>query len=132
MCQPLQVLEVSLSEGDIEKEHQAQLKRWKEIRGELKHKTPPRMHGAWAIMAAEPPSQQDLQQTPTIIPPPQENKEVPELKDNKKKASLRKKKTPKEIPNPYALPSDPKPLLKGSPLQESNLSISSAEQDTYL
>ncbi|XP_023658620.1 TBC1 domain family member 10A-like [Paramormyrops kingsleyae] len=126
-----EVLEVSLTEGDIEKEHQAQLKRWKEVRGELKHKTPPRMHGAWAIMAAEPPSQQDLQQTPTIQLP-QEDKEVPKQKDNKKKASLRKKKTPKEIPNPYALPSDPKPLLKASPLQESNLSISSAEQDTYL
>ncbi|KAF5899954.1 TBC1 domain family member 10A-like, partial [Clarias magur] len=62
-----EILELPVSERDIEKEHLTQLRRWKEAHGELHCKSPPRMHGARAIMTAEPPSRQDLQQKPTII-----------------------------------------------------------------
>ncbi|KAL4660393.1 TBC1 domain family member 10A isoform X1 [Arapaima gigas] len=157
-----EVLEVPITERDIEKEHNTQLKRWKETHGELTCKSPPRMHGAKAIMESEPPSHQDLRQVPTIImasplqldsstqQPKTEHKEDKTSEDkksngdkkskedkkqklSKKKNSMKNKKTSsKEIPNPYALPNDPKPLLKDSPLQESNQSLSSTEQDTYL
>ncbi|XP_018587261.2 TBC1 domain family member 10A-like isoform X2 [Scleropages formosus] len=154
-----EMLEVPISEHDIEKEHNKQLKRWKETRGELTYKSPPRMHGAKAIMEAEPPSHQDLRQAPTIILnlPLEQNSstEQPEnTEDNKdkkskdrreskkskedkkqklnKKKSAKNRKVSKEIPNPYALPSDPMPLLTDSPLHESNQSLSSTEQDTYL
>ncbi|XP_062373135.1 TBC1 domain family member 10A isoform X2 [Sardina pilchardus] len=62
-----EVIELQVSERDVEKEHLSQLRRWKESRGELHAKSPPRMHGARAIMSAEPPSRQDLRQNPTII-----------------------------------------------------------------
>ncbi|KAG7223969.1 hypothetical protein INR49_015226 [Caranx melampygus] len=62
-----EIMELSVSERDIEKEHLSQLRSWKESRGDLHCKSPPRMHGAKAIMAAEPPSRQDLRQRPTII-----------------------------------------------------------------
>ncbi|KAI1900753.1 hypothetical protein AGOR_G00053130 [Albula goreensis] len=157
-----EVLEVPVSERDIEKEHHTQLKRWKESKGELHYKSPPRMHGAKAIMTAEPPSRQDLRQNPTIIvelPPtstsadpanlqPEKEKEEKKTKEDHKEKKSEKKKEKKEntsskksnqkkallqdIPNPYALPTDPKPLLEDTPLHGSNHSLSSTEQDTYL
>ncbi|MFT7817421.1 TBC1 domain family member 10A-like [Arapaima gigas] len=71
-----EVLQLPLSERDIEKEHSAQLRRWREAHGELSCKSPPRMHGARAIMAAEPPSHQDLHQNPTIIVAPAGSEKV--------------------------------------------------------
>ncbi|KAJ8414801.1 hypothetical protein AAFF_G00023240 [Aldrovandia affinis] len=156
-----EVLEVPVSERDIEKEHHTQLKRWTENRGELHYKSPPRMHGAKAIMTAEPPSHQDLRQNPTIIvelpltpaspdspdsPTPQpetekktkeENKERKSQKKSKdatkeKKGKEKKKALLEDIPNPYALPTDPQPLPKDTPLLGSNQSLSSNELDTYL
>ncbi|XP_024294717.1 TBC1 domain family member 10A isoform X1 [Oncorhynchus tshawytscha] len=112
-----EVLEVPVSERDVEREHHVQLKRWRKNRGELHCKSPPRMHGARAIMASEPPSRQDLRQNPTIIvesplPPPQP---TPQLKKgekskeekSKKKGSMKKAPTVMEIPNPYPLAGDP-------------------------
>ncbi|XP_035591747.2 TBC1 domain family member 10A-like [Oncorhynchus keta] len=112
-----EVLEVPVSERDVEREHHVQLKRWRKNRGELHCKSPPRMHGARAIMASEPPSRQDLRQNPTIIvesplPPPQP---TPRLKKgekskeekSKKKGSMKKAPTVMEIPNPYPLAGDP-------------------------
>ncbi|RXN06360.1 TBC1 domain family member 10A-like protein [Labeo rohita] len=137
-----EIIELAISERDIEKEHLSQLRRWKETRGELNCKSPPRMHGAKAIMAAEPPSRQDLKQHPTIIV------EVPPTTESKgkkpKKTKTEKKKDTSPPLNPYPLPNDPtlpsdnlspsesEHLQKDTPLQGSNQSLSSAEQDTYL
>lgn len=152
---------------DVEREHHSQLKRWKKNRGELNFKSPPRMHGARVILFAEPPRRQDLQQNPTILlempPPALQLKKGKEEKKSKKKKSMKKdSKSIEEIPNPYSLPTDPKPQppdppaptpvssetqetvpqtrsdsprqqrAKESPLQRSTQSLSSTEQDTYL
>ncbi|XP_063051581.1 uncharacterized protein LOC134446199 [Engraulis encrasicolus] len=109
-----QVLELPVSVRDVEREHHAQVKRWRKRHGELSYKSPPRIHGALAVMAAEPHSRQDLYQNPTIIvqspldaPGPNG---TPPL--NRKKRGTLRGKTPKPIPdvptNPYALPSDPR------------------------
>lgn len=132
-----EVIELDVSERDIEKEHHAQLKRWKESRGELHCKSPPRMHGAKAIMAAEPPSRQDLRQRPTIIvesPLASETDggRVEDSKENRKTKEETEKKTSQEIVNPYLPPADPSPLLNHMSIQGSKESLSSAEHDTYL
>lgn len=106
-----QILEVTVTARDVEREHHTQLKRWKKNRGELNFKSPPRMHGARLIMLAEPPRRQDLEQNPTILlemPTPQLRKGKEE-KRSKKKRSMKKSKPIEEIPNPYSLPTDPKP-----------------------
>lgn len=102
------------------------------------------MHGAKAIMAAEPPSRQDLKQNPTIIVEVPEFTEAQVEKGKKvKKSKMEKKKdTNNTSPplNPYPLPSDPtlpsddpsQHLQKDTPLQSSSQSLSSAEHDTYL
>ncbi|XP_026130372.1 TBC1 domain family member 10A isoform X1 [Carassius auratus] len=143
-----EVIELAVSERDIEKEHLSQLRRWKETRGELHCKSPPRMHGAQAIMAAEPPSRQDLKQNPTIIVEvPQTTESQTEKGKTTKKTKTEKIKDTKNTsppPNPYPLPSDPalpsnnlspgesQHLQKDTPLQGSNQSLSSTEHDTYL
>ncbi|KAI4875218.1 hypothetical protein NFI96_010684 [Prochilodus magdalenae] len=132
-----EIMELSISERDIEKEHLAQLRLWKESRGDLHCKSPPRMHGARAIMAAEPPSKQDLKQTPTItvdvFPNPKTSEE-----DKKKKKDRKNTKSPPETVNQHLLPHDNllpgqlQPALKDTPLQGSSQSLSSGEHDTYL
>ncbi|XP_048876885.1 TBC1 domain family member 10A-like isoform X1 [Brienomyrus brachyistius] len=107
-----QVLELPVSERDVEKEHQVQLRRWKETHGELHCRSPPRLHGARAIMAMEPPCQQHLQQLPTIV-----------------------MGLPQSASMPPAVPEgegEPRPILRDTGLQGSDLSLSSSEQDTYL
>ncbi|XP_066544888.1 TBC1 domain family member 10A [Amia ocellicauda] len=129
-----EITELPVSERDIEKEHNVQLKCWKETHGDLTCKSPPRMHGAKAIMAAEPPTRQDLQQNPTIIvesPQTETGSTKDKKKENARRGSL-KKSTPKDIANPYPIANIPQPLQKDTPLQESNQSLSSTEQDTYL
>ncbi|KAI5099536.1 TBC1 domain family member 10A [Silurus meridionalis] len=136
-----EILELPVSERDIEKEHLAQLRRWKETHGELHCKSPPRMHGARAIMAAEPPSQQDLQQKPTIMEEPVQIITVSE-DGEKKKSKMDKRKSKKdsaldtggqnEAPQDQDLPSQSQAQLKDTSLQASNQSLSSTEQDTYL
>ncbi|MCJ8742754.1 hypothetical protein PDJAM_G00085850 [Pangasius djambal] len=140
-----EILELPVSERDIEKEHLTQLRRWKETHGELHCKSPPRMHGARAIMAAEPPSRQDLQQKPTIIVEPAQiinRSEDERKKEEKKKSKANKKQSKKDsslntanqdqAPQHQALPSQSQALLKDTNLQASNQSLSSTEHDTYL
>ncbi|XP_053303590.1 TBC1 domain family member 10A isoform X1 [Pleuronectes platessa] len=135
-----EIIELSVSEKDIEREHHAQLRRWKESHGDLHCKSPPRMHGAKAIMTAEPPSRQDLRQRPTIIvesplAPTADKGQAQDAKGRRKANREQQKKTipaPEETHNPYPPPSDPSPLLKHLTLQESKESLSSAEHDTYL
>ncbi|XP_074546775.1 TBC1 domain family member 10A-like [Halichoeres trimaculatus] len=132
-----EVIELEVSEKDIEKEHLAQLKRWKESRGELHCKSPPRMHGAKAIMAADPPSRQDLRQRPTIIveSPLTSQTDTMRAEDTMKSKQEAEKKTilpSAENANPYLPPGDPSPLLNHMTIQGSKESLSSAEHDTYL
>ncbi|KAM4634786.1 TBC1 domain family member 10A-like isoform 2-T2 [Polymixia lowei] len=137
-----EVIELAVSERDIEKEHLAQLRHWKETRGDLHCKSPPRMHGAKAIMTAEPPSRQDLRQKPTIIveSPLASTSDVDGGREETKvwkntKEEQKSKKTappPQGTANQYPAPSGLSPLLKDAPLQRSNESLSSAEHDTYL
>lgn len=135
-----EIIELPVSEKDIEKEHNAQLRRWKESRGDLHCKSPPRMHGAKAIMTAEPPSRQDLKQRPTIIvesplATKTDQETAEDAKDSRKTKEENQKKTilpPQETVNPYPPPSDPSPLHQHMTLKESKESLSSAEHDTYL
>uniref|UniRef100_UPI0037E79FFC TBC1 domain family member 10A-like n=1 Tax=Semicossyphus pulcher TaxID=241346 RepID=UPI0037E79FFC len=141
-----EVIELVVSEKDIEKEHHAQLRRWKESRGDLRCKSPPRMHGAKAIMAAEPPSRQDLKQRPTIIvESPLASKtdgvKAEDAKEARKTGKEREKQTilpsertvnPYLSPNDPSSPGDPSPLLNHVTVQGSKESLSSAEHDTYL
>ncbi|XP_022617923.1 TBC1 domain family member 10A-like [Seriola dumerili] len=135
-----EIIELSVSERDIEKEHHTQLRSWKETRGDLHCKSPPRMHGAKAIMAAEPPSRQDLKQRPTIIvesplAPKTDGVQAEDAKESRNANMEKQKKTnlpPQEKVNPYPPPTDPSPLLQHMTLQKSKESLSSAEHDTYL
>ncbi|KAI3362370.1 hypothetical protein L3Q82_012672 [Scortum barcoo] len=135
-----EVIELLVSEKDIEKEHLAQLRRWKETRGDLHCKSPPRMHGAKAIMAADPPSRQDLRQRPTIIvQSPLNSKTDGEGEDDTKESKMNKEEkqktilpSPQEVINPYPPPSDPSPPLKHMTVHASKESLSSVEHDTYL
>lgn len=135
-----QIIELSVSEKDIEKEHLAQLRRWKENHGELTCKSPPRMHGAKAIMAAEPPSRLDLRQKPTIIV---ESPLASKTEGFREEETRKIRKTvqandpptavpPKEFADTYQTHSQPVPLLKPTTLQVSKDSLSSEEHDTYL
>ncbi|XP_049908731.1 TBC1 domain family member 10A [Epinephelus moara] len=131
-----EIIELVVSEKDIEKEHLAQLRHWKETRGDLHCKSPPRMHGAKAIMAAEPPSRQDLKQMPTIIvesplAPKTDRERVEDAKDSGKEEK-QKKTPPQQTVNPAFPPTDPSPLVEGKNEKGSKESLSSAEHDTYL
>ncbi|KAM6986890.1 TBC1 domain family member 10A-like [Aplochiton taeniatus] len=130
-----EIIELPLSERDIEKEHLSQLRRWKETHQEVHCKSPPRMHGARAIMAADPPSQHELKQNPTIIvgSPPSSKSEG---EGKKTKEGKKRTKTPPSSPPDAAEPC-PAPIgsgtfLKDTPLLASNQSLSSTEHDTYL
>ncbi|XP_038618293.1 TBC1 domain family member 10A [Tachyglossus aculeatus] len=66
-----EVVELPVSEQQIEREHLIQLRRWKETRGELQCRSPPRLHGAKAISEAEPALGRALAPVPSIrLPPP--------------------------------------------------------------
>ncbi|XP_072227734.1 TBC1 domain family member 10A [Leuresthes tenuis] len=133
-----EILELPVSEKDIEKEHHTQLRRWKETRGDLHCKSPPRMHGAKAIMSAEPPSRQHLKQRPTIIvesplAPKSGGVQTEEARGTgKTKGENGHATAPQERVDPSVPPTDPSPLLKHMTIQGSKESLSSAEHDTYL
>ncbi|XP_026874887.2 TBC1 domain family member 10A isoform X1 [Electrophorus electricus] len=144
-----EVMELAVSERDIEKEHLSQLHHWKETRGELHCKSPPRMHGAQAIMAAEPHSHQDLQQKPTIVveertassSPAQggegggsrnSNRAHKEKKSRKSSASPTEKANANPSLDNHSYINQPELLLRDTPLQGSNQTLSSTEHDTYL
>ena len=98
------------------------------------------MHGAKAIMAADPPSRQELRQRPTIIVESPLAPKTDEVQAEKNKGSRKTEEEngnttvllPQEPFNPNPAPGDPSPLLKHMTLQGSTESLSSAEHDTYL
>ncbi|XP_062398242.1 TBC1 domain family member 10A-like isoform X2 [Sardina pilchardus] len=129
-----QVLECGVSVRDVEREHHVQLKRWRKRHGELSYKSAPRMHGALAVMAAEPHSRQDLFQNPTIIVqnPLHPATSDPTLARTKKRGTLRKSPKPvPDIPNPYALPSDPR-LTPAAATSDPRLTPAAAPSDPRL
>lgn len=65
-----EVVELSVTERQIEREHLIQLRRWQETRGELQCHSSPRLHGAKAILEAEPGPWPTLQPSPSIRLPP--------------------------------------------------------------
>ncbi|XP_066870902.1 TBC1 domain family member 10A isoform X2 [Kogia breviceps] len=65
-----EVVELPVTERQIEREHLIQLRRWQETRGELQCRSPPRLHGAKAILEAEPGPWPTLQPSPSIRLPP--------------------------------------------------------------
>ncbi|XP_043757295.1 TBC1 domain family member 10A isoform X1 [Cervus elaphus] len=65
-----EVVELPVTERQIEREHLIQLRRWQETRGELQCPSPPRLHGAKAILEAEPGPRPSLQPSPSIRLPP--------------------------------------------------------------
>ncbi|CAL1569482.1 unnamed protein product [Knipowitschia caucasica] len=135
-----QVLELSVSEKEIEKEHRAQLRRWMESRGELLCQSPPRMHGARAVMATEPHSRQDLKERPTIIVESPITAATPTEEKRNKRRSKKEKEEPskKEVEREEVAEreeereEDESSNLRAHTEQNSNLSLSSTEQDTYL
>lgn len=98
------------------------------------------MHGAKAIMTAEPSSRQFLRQRPTIIvESPLASKtdgvQAENEQESRKPKAERQKKTmlpPQEIDNPYPPATNPSPLPSQLSIQGSKESLSSAEHDTYL
>lgn len=127
-----QIIDLQVSEKDIEKEHHAQLRRWKEMHGDLHCKSPPRMHGAKAIMSAEPPTRQDLRQRPTIIvESPLASKTGEERAENAEASRTTVKEKRKET-NQHLPATDPSPFLQPDTRGGSKESLSSAEHDTYL
>ncbi|XP_008324566.1 TBC1 domain family member 10A-like [Cynoglossus semilaevis] len=130
-----EIIDLSVSEKDIEKEHHAQLRRWKETKGDLHCVSPPRMHGAKAIIAAEPPNRQHLRQLPTIIvESPLASKTADDAKGsrNVRQEEQTETKAPAVETVDGPSPGDPSPLLKHSTLEVSRESVSSTEHDTYL
>lgn len=94
------------------------------------------MHGAKAIMTAEPPGVQDLRQRPNIkveslLPPKQDG----ERGTFDHKAEVRQENNTSPSPrvvNPGYLQPDPSPLFKHTTIDGSKESVSSTEHDTYL
>ncbi|XP_061603952.1 TBC1 domain family member 10A-like isoform X3 [Phyllopteryx taeniolatus] len=127
-----ETIELSVSEKDIEKEHLAQLRRWKETHGDLYHKSPPRMHGAKAVMAAEPPGRQYLRQRPTIIVEPPEGDDARDTRKPKRENRKKSVLPPRETDNAPPFLLEPSPLLQPMSVHASKESVSSTEHDTYL
>lgn len=128
-----QVIDLHVTEKDIEKEHHNQLRRWKETHGDLHSKSPPRMHGAKAIIIAEPPRLQDLKQRPNIkveplLAPTQDGEQG---KFNNKTEVRQENNTPPP-PNPSRAQPEALAFLKHTTYDGSKESVSSTEHDTYL
>ncbi|XP_056384654.1 TBC1 domain family member 10A [Hyla sarda] len=64
-----EIVELPITERDVEREHLIQLKKWKEEYGELQCKSPTRLHGAKAISDADPVGHKPLVHSPSIILP---------------------------------------------------------------
>uniref|UniRef100_A0A8C5V0V2 TBC1 domain family member 10A n=1 Tax=Microcebus murinus TaxID=30608 RepID=A0A8C5V0V2_MICMU len=156
-----EVVELPVTERQIEREHLIQLRRWQETRGELQCCSPPRLHGAKAILDAEPGPRPALQPSPSIrLPPdaplpsskakPKPPKQVQKEQRKRTKASGQLDKTPAPnqamvvaaagdaCPPQDVSPKDPDPAPQDSAPQDSAYhhsqeSLTSQEsEDTYL
>ncbi|KAM6052523.1 TBC1 domain family member 10A isoform 1-T1 [Chlamydotis macqueenii] len=126
-----EVIELPVTERQIEREHLIQLKKWRETHGELQCKSPPRLHGAKAISEAEPPTHKALEPVPSIIVPPGPAP-VPKARKSKEK---NREKGPASPSEGNGAPGTTRELLhpQVSPHHQSKESLTSREsEDTYL
>ncbi|NXR14256.1 TB10A protein, partial [Semnornis frantzii] len=131
-----EVIELPVTERQIEREHLIQLKKWREAHGELQCKSPPRLHGAKAISEAEPPPRKALEPVPSIIVPPGPAP-VPKARKSKEKSREKSPAGPTNGPGAEGngAPGSARELLQPqvSPHHQSKESLSSREsEDTYL
>ncbi|XP_075069261.1 TBC1 domain family member 10A [Mixophyes fleayi] len=93
-----EIVELTITERDVEREHLIQLKKWKEECGELQCKSPSRMHGAKAIRDAEPSVHKPLMHSPSIILPSGvgAGKKTKEQKQEEKEQEKKRAKEAKE------------------------------------
>ncbi|CAH2294959.1 TBC1 domain family member 10A [Pelobates cultripes] len=93
-----EIVELQITERDVEREHLIQLKKWKEEFGELQCKSPPRMHGAKAISDSDPPNHKPLEHSPSIILPSNTSaiKKTREQKQMEKEQEKQRAKVAKE------------------------------------
>lgn len=92
------ILELPITERDVEREHLIQLKKWKEEFGELQCKSPSRMHGAKAISDADHLVHKPLMHSPSIILPSSvgTGKRAKEQKQEEKEQEKQRSKEMKE------------------------------------
>lgn len=131
-----QVIELPVTERQIEREHLIQLKKWRETHGELQCKSPPRLHGAKAISEAEPAPRKALEPVPSIIVSPGPAP-VPKARKSKEKSREKGPASPANGPGAEGngAPGTTRELLhpQVSPHHQSKESLSSREsEDTYL
>ncbi|NXS59307.1 TB10A protein, partial [Brachypteracias leptosomus] len=131
-----EVIELPVTERQIEREHLIQLKKWREMHGELQCKSPPRLHGAKAISEAEPPTRKALEPVPSIIVSPGPAP-VPKARKSKEKNRDKGPASPANGPGAEGngAPGSTRELLhpQVSPHHQSKESLSSREsEDTYL
>lgn len=93
-----EILELPITERDVEREHLIQLKKWKEEFGELQCKSPSRMHGAKAISDADHLGHKPLMHSPSIILPSNVStgKKAKEQKQEEKEQEKQRSKEMKE------------------------------------
>ncbi|KAG8455622.1 hypothetical protein GDO86_001721 [Hymenochirus boettgeri] len=96
-----EILDIPITERDVEREHLIQLNKWKEEFGELQYKCPSRMHGAKAISDSDPSSHKPLAHSPSIILPPntasvKKNKKQEEKEQEKQRLKLAKEREKEE------------------------------------
>lgn len=130
------MIELPVTERQIEREHLIQLKKWRETHGELQCKSPPRLHGAKAISEAEPPTRKALEPVPSIIVPPGPAP-VPKARKSKEKNREKASGSPANGPGAEGngAPGAARELLhpQSSPHHQSKESLCSREsEDTYL
>ncbi|KAM3938789.1 TBC1 domain family member 10A isoform 1-T1 [Leptodactylus fuscus] len=93
-----EIVELPITERDVEREHLIQLKKWKEEYGELQCKSPTRLHGAKAISDADPVGHKPLVHSPSIIIPANvvSGKKTKEEKEQEKQRAKEREKMEKE------------------------------------
>ncbi|NXU06719.1 TB10A protein, partial [Buphagus erythrorhynchus] len=131
-----EVIELPVTERQIEREHLIQLKKWRETHGELQCKSPPRLHGAKAISEAEPAPRKALESVPSIFVSPGPAP-VPKARKSKEKSREKGPASPANGPGAEGngAPGTTRELLhpQASPHHQSKESLSSREsEDTYL
>uniref|UniRef100_A0A803VIG2 TBC1 domain family member 10A n=1 Tax=Ficedula albicollis TaxID=59894 RepID=A0A803VIG2_FICAL len=131
-----EVIELPVTERQIEREHLIQLKKWRETHGELQCKSPPRLHGAKAISEAEPAPRKALESVPSIFVSPGPAP-VPKARKSKEKSREKGPASPANGPGAKGngAPGTTRELLQpqASPHHQSKESLSSREsEDTYL
>ncbi|XP_074062436.1 TBC1 domain family member 10A isoform X2 [Macrotis lagotis] len=107
-----EVIELPVTEKQIEREHLIQLRKWKDTRGELQYQSPPRLHGAKAISEAEPAPRKALEPSPSIRLPPGTQLLGPSTKSRQQKQA---EKALKEKAKPQTGQQQPYPSEGSSP-----------------